>query len=537
MDITHNRTAYSIFAGYAEQQPDKDWLIFERADGQVFRWTYGEFLRSVHQSANLLHSLGIGEGDVFNLHLGNHAAYPQLILAASYLGAIAMPSNPISTADELRYLLQHSESKAVFTELNCLETVQQVTDELGIHPIIVCQTDSEIAGYSIYEEELARQPNTPPLYRGNSDNLLEILYTSGTTARPKGVMITNANLIYAEECFRAAVGIHSEDRALAVLPLFHGAAQVHALWAAMIAGGSAAIMSRFSASRFFEQAICYQATFAAMFAAPLRMLLNQPEHPNDSAHSLRNITFAQNLTDEQYEAWHRRFKVPLQQIWGMTETFSLPILSPLTGKRNLRAMGRPVLGYEIKIVNDQDQEVAIGEVGQLIVRGVPGVSLMRGYLKDPAATAQTMRQASDGTWLYTGDIAYADEEGFIYFVDRRKDLIKRAGESISSTEIESVILRCEGVLDVCVVSIPDPVRDEAIVAVVVPKPGNYLDEPMVIQFCQEHLSKFKIPERVVFVEALPRTSVGKIQKNLVRDQLKEVHNGYIRQSSDSPERR
>lgn len=521
MDIAGNRTLYSVFAAHTSQQPTREWLVYERADQQVFRWTFAEFEESIHRAANLLRSLGVQTGEVFTLHLSNHPAYPQLILAASYLGAVALPSNPVSTADELSYLLKHSESKVIFTEGKCLEVVQQVTAELPDRRVILCSTGDPLPeSFPIYEVELARQSSAPPPAKGAAERVVQLLYTSGTTARPKGVMLTNASLIYGAEVFRGATGLRLEDRHLITLPLFHAAAQCHALWPSVITGNSVAIMSRFSASRFFEQAIAYAGTMAALFGAPLRMLLNQPERPADQAHALRNITFAQSLTTRQYETWHRRFRVPLQQLWGMTETVGLPVMSPLTGERNLVAMGRPVVGYEVKIVNEEGQEVRPGEYGQLIVRGTPGRSLMLGYLKNPEATAQTLRTSSAGTWLFSGDTVYADTEGFIYFVDRSKDVIKRAGENISSTEVEAVIMDYPGVIDVCVVGIPDALRDEAVVAVIVPQPGASLTGETIQRHCATRLAPFKIPERIVFVDALPRTSVGKIQKQMVRNQLK-----------------
>jgi crotonobetaine/carnitine-CoA ligase len=520
MDVAGNRTLYSILAGYADSQPDKEWLVFERADGEVSRWTYASFLRSVHQAANVLRSLGIGSGDVFNLHLSNHPAYPQLILAASYLGAVAMPTNPVSTPDELLYLVRHSESKLIVSDPAALPVAKQVASEAGGLAIMVVQSDSTpIDSHPVYERELVRHSQTPPEYRGRSDQLVELLYTSGTTARPKGVMLTNANFVFGAEVFRAASGLRADDRHLIALPLFHAGAQCHALWPSLVAGASVAILSRFSASRYFEQAIAYDCTMAAMFGALLRMLLNGPVRPTDKAHRLRNVTFAQNLTPDQYDAWHVHFNAPLQQLWGMTETCALPVMSPLTGRRNLLAMGRPVLGYELKVVDDDEREVPVGEPGQLTVRGVPGRTLMRGYLKNKEATERTLRGREDGTWLFTGDTVRADEDGFLYFVDRGKDLIKRAGENISSTEVEITILDCPGVLDACVVGMPDPIRDEALVAVVVRKPDSDVTADAIRDFCASRLAPFKVPERVEFVDVLPRTSVGKIQKNLVREGL------------------
>lgn len=517
MDIAGNCTPYSVFAAYAQQQPEHEFLVFERDDCAVLRWTYQKFLNSVHQAANLLLVLGINPGDVVNLHLSNHPAYAQLILAASQLGATVMPTNPVSTADELSYLLEHSESKVIFTETACLDVVRSVS---AGRQVVVCETGSKVPdGIPIYEHELAKQSHDAPRGAGAPDKVVQLLYTSGTTARPKGVMLTNTNFVYGAEVFRAATGLRGDDRHLIALPMFHAAAQCHAFFPSLIAGASIALMARFSASRFFDQAIAYGGTMAALFGAPLRMLLNQPERPTDPMHSLRNVTFAQNLTPEQYDEWHRRFRVPLQQLWGMTETSALPVMSPLTGERRLSAMGRPVIGYEINIVDEQVRDVPCGSPGQLIVRGVPGRSLMLGYLKNPEATARTLRTREDAKWLFSGDTVYADDDGFIYFVDRSKDVIKRSGENISSTEIEIALMTMEGVLDACVVGMPDAVYDEIVIAVVVPKVGAAITAEAVQAHCARHLARFKVPQRVEFVDALPRTSVGKIQKNLVRDQL------------------
>jgi len=206
----------------------------------------------------------------------------------------------------------------------------------------------------------------------------------------------------------------------------------------------------------------------------------------------------------------------------MTETCALPVMSPLTGERNLLAMGRPVAGYEIRVVDDEAQEVETGELGELIVRGKPGRTLMLEYLKSPEATAKTLRNLPDGTWLFSGDTVYADDYGFLYFVDRGSDLIKRAGENISSTEVEVAILDCPGVMDVCVVGMPDEFRDEAVVAIIVPTAGVHLTAEAVLEHCGKRLASFKVPERVEIVESLPRTSVGKIQKQIVRERLRSA---------------
>ncbi len=518
MDIVGNRTLYSIFRSHADQQPDRLWLTYEGPDDRVTRWTFSEFLDTVHQGANLLASLGIGPGDVVNLHLPNHPAYPQLILASSYLGAIVLPTSPSCTVEELRYFLEHSEAKLIVTEQNRLASAKAASEKKDC-PVILIQRDYRSDGYKCYETELKRQSRTVSGGKGTFDKVLQILYTSGTTSRPKGVMLTNANFVYGSEVFRSATGLRCEEHHLISLPLYHSAAQCHALWPSVIAGCSVTITSRFSASRFFEQAARYEATMAALFGAPLRMLLNQPPQPTDRTHRMRNITFAQSLTPAQYQEWDFRFNVPLQQLWGMTELCALPLMSPLSGERRLSAMGRPVLGYECRIVGEGGEELPLGRPGQLIVRGVPGHSMMKGYLKNEAATRQIIRERDGAMWLFSGDTAMYDEDGFFYFLDRSSDMIKRSGINISTSEVELVIAMLSEVADVCVCGLPDSTRDELVAAVVVRRPEATLTAGQIRSHCVVNLAAHKVPERIEFFEKLPRTSVGKVRKDIVREQL------------------
>jgi carnitine-CoA ligase len=518
VDIVGNRTLYSIFRSYAAQQPDRLWLTFESADEKLISWTFAEFLNTVHQAANFLRKMGIGAGDVVNLHLTNHPVYPQVILAASYLGAIVLPTSPSCSSEELRYFLEHSETKLVITQEKYLDTVEAVTKDRGRAIVLIADGYSP-GKYPCYEAQLESQSHTVSSGESGADKVVQLLYTSGTTSRPKAVMLTNANFIYGSEVFRSATGLRQDDRHLIALPLYHSAAQCHALWPSLIAGCSVSILPRFSASRFFEQAAKHEATMAALFGTPLRMLLNQPVQLFDRVHHLRNITYAQNLTPGQYEDWHRRFGAPLQQLWGMTEFAALPIMSPLHGERRLTAMGRPVLGYESKIVDESGQEVPPNTPGHLIVKGTPGRSMMKGYLKDEIATNKTIRQMNGSTWLFSGDTATYDDDGFFYFVDRSGDMIKRSGINISTSEVESVIAALDGVADVCVCGLPDPTRDEAVAAVIVRKPESDLTPERVRSHCAASLAPHKIPERIEFCEMLPQTSVGKVRKNLVREHL------------------
>jgi crotonobetaine/carnitine-CoA ligase len=247
----------------------------------------------------------------------------------------------------------------------------------------------------------------------------------------------------------------------------------------------------------------------------MRMLLAQPRRQELAENALRAVLFAQCLTQDQLDQWQERFDAPLLQLWGMTETMGPPLMNPIHFRRDNMSMGLPTMGYRVRLVDEQGSPVAHGEIGQIVVAGEPGRTLMKGYFKNPEATADTIRNG----WLWSGDNARQDDDGYFYFVDRAKDMIKRAGENVAASEVEAVILTHPRVFDCAVIGVPDPIRDESIVAVVVLVEGETLAGDAIIAWCRERLASFRVPERVEFRRVLPRTSVGKIQKHLLRAEL------------------
>lgn len=507
MLITGARTLKSALEDKARRFPDQPFLSFESAAGEDAAgrsawWTWHEFDAGVNRVAHLLLARGLRHGDKFNLHLGNCPEFLLFWMAAAKTGTVMVPTNPVSTADEMEYILGHSEARLAITEPQYAAPVHAARSRCpALLDVIECRPlDPLVAGL----------PATPPDAHVASLDEISMQYTSGTTSKPKGVLLTHANYIYGGEVMSKAMRVRPDDRHLIVLPLFHAGAQLHAFLPMLLAGGSVALMERFSATRFVEQATRHEATLAALFAAPIRMLLAQPRSAADGGTRLRAISYAQNVTPQQFEEWHERFRAPLMQIWGMTETMSLPLMQPLDLPRKPLSMGMPVLGYECKVVDESGKEVLPGTVGELVVSGVPGVTLMKGYFKNPKATADTLR---DG-WLHSGDQAFMDEDGCFFFVDRKKDMIKRAGENVSASEVEETLKQHPAVFDAAVVAIPDPVRDQAIKAYVILKDGAAATGDHLIVWCRGRLSAFKVPEVVEFRDVFPRTSVGKIQKHL-----------------------
>lgn len=520
IDVTGGDTISSLLSRQASMRGEALFALFEDDRGELRQITYRELDRQASRMANLLKSLGVGKGDSFHVHLPNCLEFYTCWFGAARLGALIVPTNPLATSHELGYMLTQAECRLSITQTDLLPAVARAVtgnraSTARAHPIFVARTDHAPAGTRLLAPALLTAPELPPPAADGVPQPLDpvsVLYTSGTTSRPKGVLITNASYLHAGEVVAQHLRLRPDDRLLIVLPLFHGNAQYYSTMAALVTGASIALMERFSASRFAAQASRSGATVASLFAAPIRMLLAQPERPEEGHQTLRATMFAQSVTQEQVADFERRYRCPLVQLYGMTETVAPATLNPLYGERRNLSMGRPVLPTPVRVVDAAGRDVEPGRVGQLLVGGEAGRTLMAGYLNDPAATAEALR---DG-WLYTGDMVRCDADGYLFFVDRAKDMIKRAGENVAAGEIEQVINEHPGVFESAAIGIADAMRDEAIKVFVVRRQGAEIKEAELLAWCRERLAKFKIPSEIEFVEALPRTSVGKIQKHVLR---------------------
>ena len=513
------RTLPALLEARARAAPGAPFVVFDDLRGRVTTRTYREFDREANRTAHLLGRLGVRRGDTITLLLGNRLEFLALWFGAAKVGAVIVPVNTASSASELEYLVGHSESRLIFTEAAGLDLARQVSRRCPrVTEVLFCDAGAPSPSVDL-AVLIAECPDTPPGGPAPSPaDEAAILYTSGTTARPKGVLVTHANYLCAGETVARAVRLTPDDRHLVVMPLFHGNAQYYSTMSALVTGASLALMARFSASRYFDQAIAHRCTVSSLFAAPIRMLLAQPRRPELAANDLRVVIFAQSVAPAQLAEWDERFQAPLLQLWGMTETMGPPLINPIGGERRNLSMGRPAPGYATRLVDEHGRQVARGEIGQIVVRGAPGQSLMKGYHKNPEATAATVR---DG-WLWSGDNARQDAQGYYHFVDRAKDMIKRAGENVAASEVEAVIREHPGVFDCAVIGVPDAMRDEAILAVVVPRGGEdagELTEDAVIGWCRDRLAGFRVPQLVRFRAVLPRTAVGKIRKHVLRAEV------------------
>jgi carnitine-CoA ligase len=325
-------------------------------------------------------------------------------------------------------------------------------------------------------------------------------------------MVTDANYVAVGRAVADHLRVTAADRWLIVLPLFHANAQYYCTMSALVTGASIALAPRFSAGRWGLQARTMDATLASLFAAPVRMILAAEPQPHDTDNRLRAVLFAQNLSAADATAFESRFGTRLLQLYGMTETVLPPTVNPDDGTRRWDSIGWPLPGVTIELVDDSGATVDGPGTGEMRIAGLRGHTLAAGYWNNGPAT----RDAFTDEGLRTGDLARRDDDGFLYFVDRNKDMIKRAGENVSAGEIERVANEHPAVAESAAVGVPDPIRDEAIVLVATVRPGHRLTAGDLLGWCSERLSAFKVPSSVVFVDALPRTSVGKIRKTDLR---------------------
>jgi crotonobetaine/carnitine-CoA ligase len=419
----------------------------------------------------------------------------------------------------MEYYVDFSDSVAVVTEPTFMPMFSAILPKCPkVTKVLLARTapiypNSELYPDALIIADLLRDtPVELPPTRVDIEDDLMMLFTSGTTARPKAVQLTHANAIFAGIFGAQAWKVVPEDRHFIVLPLFHVNGQFISVMPTLTAGATLVMAEQFSATKYMEQARRHRTTTSSLVAATVNMILNQPRSELDAHNNFRIIMYAIAIPDEKWVEFETRFNVRLCDLWGMTETMAATTVNPIDGELKRNCIGMARLGNAIKVVDEKGNEVPPGTMGEIVVEGIKGRTLMKGYYKNPEATNETIRDS----WLYTGDNAYMDEDGYFHFVDRKKDMIKRGGENVAAIEVEFVIGLHPKVQEVSIIGVPDPVRDEAIVAVVVLQAGETCEPQEIINWCAGKLAKFKVPSFVKFRTSLPKTSIGKVQKNILR---------------------
>ncbi len=486
---------------WADRTPTRPFLICPEHDRVV---SYGDLRQETAAFARQVGMLGVKPGESVAFASCNGYGSTLAFLGALYGGFRATPLNLVAGSDALGYVLDHSDSGLILVSDQARPLIEQAANLAQGNPIRL-RLDPDTGP----EWPIASEAATPDrLPTGASVGLL--MYTSGTTGRPKGVLLSHENLIAGGQNTALAHELTDHDRALCVLPLYHINGQCVTVMGPLVSGGSVVMPHRFSASRFWRQITEGECTWFSVVPTQISYLLQLPETETPDRHSVSGLRFGRSASSALPPAIHRAFEsrygIPIVETMGLTETAAQILSNPLPPGR--RKYGSPGIAYgnQVVIADQHQRPCPPDTVGELLVRGR---NVMLGYLNNPEATAETL--TVDG-WLRTGDLGVMDEDGYVYVRGRIKELIIKGGENIAPREVDEALYAQPGVLEAAAFARPCPDYGQRIEACVVLKPGAEPDETGLISACINRLGPFKSPDRIHFRDTLPKGPSGKIQR-------------------------
>ncbi len=486
-------------------------------------WTYAQFYERVLRLANGLLGLGLEKGDRVAVLMLNCHRFLELYYGSMFAGLVIVPLNIRWGPKEFAYALADCQPKAFALDTTIYEHLKPHMEQLtllGVRHFLFAGKDAPPAMIA-YEELLEKSSAEDPDVSITEDDLVGLFYTSGTTGQPKGAMLTHKNLMMNAYHAQLAFEFYGDSVYLHAAPMFHladGAGTFTVTWN----GGTHAFVPRFDPEAVLQTIETKKATTVVLIPTMINWLLNHPSVDKWNLSSLSQILYgASPMPVEVLKRAMKVFRCHFQQGYGMTE--AAPLVSILTAEDHQRGLagkeeilasaGKPILGVEVRIVDENDRDVKPGQIGEILVHG-PNV--MKGYWNRPEETEIALR----GSWYHTKDMAKYDEEGYIYIVDRKDDMIITGGENVYSTEVESVLYGHPAVLEAAVIGVPDEKWIQAIRAVVVLREGHHATEQDLRSFCKKHLSPYKVPKGVEFVKELPKSGTGKILKSALREQYR-----------------
>jgi acyl-CoA synthetase (AMP-forming)/AMP-acid ligase II len=508
-------TVFEAFAATAQAASDNVFLCAPPAAGRAYHpdgveLTFGQTRTAVLAMRDAYAAAGYGHGHRVALLLENRPEFFFHYLALNSLGVSIVPVNPDYRHDELLYQLEHSEADLAVVTASRVRDLKTVAHARA-KPLPVVNAER-------LPSELPK-PTTPPRTDAPGlDSEASLLYTSGTTGRPKACILTNLYYLTAGAWYSNLGGIfrveYGRERILNPLPLFHMNAQAVTATCAILTGNCLAQPERFSPSRWWKDVVNARATIIHYLGVMPPLLLNQAPAPEERAHRVK-FGIGAGVEPELHLRFEERFGFPLIEVWGMTETGRIYADSQEPRQITTRAFGRPFGNLEALVVDDHGEPVPPETPGELLVRwggtGGPRYGFFSGYLKNAEATDEAWR----GGWFHTGDIVRQAADGMLYFVDRKKNIIRRSGENIAAAEVEACLQAHEAVAQVAVLAVPDEVREEEVMACIVPMagatPGRELGAHLQ-RWCLGRLAYFKAPGWILFVEYLPTTGTQKVQK-------------------------
>ena len=488
--------------------------------------SYAEFDQSVSMFATALQDLGIQKGDHVAFLLGNTPHFLISLYATMRIGATAIPVNPIYTPDEISYIIHNSDAKAVIALDLLLPLVEKAAGAFPtVEHYIICETVPEtpekIAALPAevkskiqpFSQLIAKgRPNFNPIEMDENETAI-ILYTSGTTGRPKGAMLTHKNLYSNARDVAEYLNFTENDRIIATLPVFHVFALTVVVNAPLLTGATLLLMPKFSPADIFTVAREMKATVFAGVPTMYNFLYQFPGGESADFATIRlAISGGSSLPVALLHNFEEKFAVRISEGYGLSEASPVTCFNPLDRDRIPGSIGTTIVNVENKVVDEFGEEVNDGEVGELVVRG-PNV--MKGYYKMPEETEATIRNG----WLYTGDMAKRDDNGYFYIVDRKKDLAIVGGFNVYPREVEEVLFAHRDIVEAAVIGVPDADFGEAIHAFIVLKDGVSVTPEQLEHYCAERLAKYKVPKRFEFLDELPKNTTGKILRRSLKEHV------------------
>jgi long-chain acyl-CoA synthetase len=480
---------------WAQRRPDDTALVFDERE-----YGYADFASLVSATAAHLFELGVRGGDHVALMCGNRPAFLAFWFGLSELGAVCVPLNTGLVGDGFCYTLTKSEAKLLIIEPELLATRQQTLASLSEAPTVY---------------EIPEDADTPPTSRGarwghagspDDAALNSILFTSGTTGLPKGVELSHGVYTAASDDMVESLGLTQADRIMVFLPLFHANPQMYAVASVLGCGATLVLLPRFSASRFFDDAVRYRATGFTYVGTVLSIL--DKHHPQPRSDHMVKWCVGGGAPARVWEALQARFGFQVRELYGMTETGGWVSMNT-QAKGRFGSVGHARSGVRVAVVDEAGRVVPTGTKGEIIAQSERPNVFFSAYWRNPEATASVLKNG----WLCTGDRGYLDEDGFLYFDGRLKELIRRGGEMIAPTEIEQQLLKHEGVRDCAVAGVPDEIMGEEVHAYVVVE--GLADAVALREFLLSRLPGYMAPRYFSFVPAIPKTETQKIQRHLL----------------------
>ena len=478
--------------------------------------SYSQLNKYSNKVANFLYELGIRKGDKVCVYLPNMPEYVYLYLGIPKIGAITGPVNSLFKAREVQFVVGHSEAKVIVTIPKLVEIVNEIKNNLpNLKHVVVIGglVESTLNFWKLMERSSEDSP--PEVDIDEKEDPAAILYTSGTTGFPKGVLQTHFNIRRDAEMIQAFVQATEDFRFMLILPLFHCNAQIVTVMAPFLIGASCILTPGFSAKTHWETVEKYKASTFSAVPTVLSILLRMP-HENLDLTSLKFIICgAAPLPVEVFKEFEETFDCMIVEGYGLTEGTCASSVNPLPteteDRRKVGSIGLPLPGNEMKIVDSDGKDVPPNTKGEIVIKGD---NVMKGYFKNPEANAETLK----GNWLYTGDVGLMDDDGFFFITDRKKDMIIRGGENIYPREIEEVLYSHPDVSLATVIGVRDKLYGELPKAFIVLKEGKSVTDEQIIDYCKKNLANFKVPKYVEFRDDLPKTPTGKIMKQPLREE-------------------